>query len=447
MKTKTISILCLFILLLVFGTAYGKEIYNAHNLNLDVSLVGAVGGFNSERSYAGFTLTGAGAQSWFEGYGIYGISGEYRTKNFGTIFGAFKLFSGASQGDPNAVGASVGDEYQTEIENGYLGWRSGDTIPWLGHDGFSISVGRQNFVLGSGFLIDNDVIDLGKGLTPGFERGGGAYFLAGRASFGNAVIVTIGQKTGPSARFFWLRSSNKYQAEETLAGVNLEYVNAHYWMLGATYLRGLHVSRFAADIMGNGYREGQNVWAVYGNTSLGIRQLQLAGEYVREAKGQHRTTNISSGAAHAWYTSIGWTFDKVAWSPALLYRFSRFSRHYDPMFYGFGNNLETWFQGQVASLFSGPFNTASNYQLAQVTITPVKPVQVTLAYVNVNGTPHNNLNGNEVDLFAWWTVTKWLQVVPFIGVYNPKKSFVDGGSQLGGSGANVFTFLALFFSF
>src|SRR5699024_2269580 len=123
---------------------------------INVEFHGAVAGFNSVRSYAGASLTKAGSQTWFQGYGIYGAKGSFNTTHVGQWYGAFELFSGASQGSPDAAGLSIGDEYQTQVGEGYIGWRSNDLIPWLGHDGLKIAAGRQPFTLGSGFLINND---------------------------------------------------------------------------------------------------------------------------------------------------------------------------------------------------------------------------------------------------------------------------------------------------
>lgn len=147
--------------------AHAFDLYKSGGLTLNGDFSAALGVINSERSYNSIgVLSTPGKRTWFEGLGTYGVSGSYALGDHnGTIFGAFDLFSGADRGGYNAAGITTGHEYQTQIQNAYLGWKSGDTIPWLGHDGFQISAGRQTLVLGTGFLIGGDKISLGKGLN------------------------------------------------------------------------------------------------------------------------------------------------------------------------------------------------------------------------------------------------------------------------------------------
>lgn len=442
---------------MIFMPAHGFDLYKNDGLTVNGDFSAALGVFNSERSYNSIgVLTNPGPRTWFEGLGTYGLSWNYELGGGrGSVFGAFDLFSGADRGGYNAAGITTGDEYQTQIQNAFLGWKSGDTIPWLGHDGFQISAGRQTFVLGSGFLIGGDKISLGKGFNsvPGLgapnriERAGGTYYIGSLASFSKTAIVELGGAEGFHFKGFWLASDNKYQAELSLAGSNLEYRDATYGTLGATYLHGLNISRVAADFFGNGYREDQNVWSAYGNTSLGIKQLNIAGQYVREAKGKSYATNARDGRGHAWYASIGWTFDKVAWTPALSYRFTRFSKTYDPMFYGF-TSFGTWFQGEVASNYAGPFSTAADIQMVNLTANPTPNLVLGTYFSHFGNTPSGSLNGNEVDAYAEWTVFSHYTIIPLVGYYNPKYSSLNGGgTQIGGSGPNIYSELVLFISF
>lgn len=446
---NNVLIICSVFIMIVsftFTATYGAQVYSSHGLNVGVNLNGGVGLFNSERSYLGATLTEPGSETWFEGYGIYGIDTKYNSDNLGTLLGAFNLYSGASQGDPNALGLSVGDEYQTQIEDAYLIWQSNNLIPWLGTDGLKIGAGRRAYSVGTSFIIGGDRIIPGTGLAPGFQRGGGVLYLAGRQSFSNSATIEIGPNQGIHTKIFWLKSNNKFQANESFAGLNVEYTNERSDSLGITYFRGLDVEKYSADIMGKGYRKGQNVGSIYGSSGFGIKQLTIAGQYVYQSKGNTYATNVSNGEAHAWYASIKWNFDQVVWSPSIMYRFSRFSIHYDPMFYGL-TSLGTWFQGEVASTYAGPFNTASNIHFIEIAANPSQSLQLGLNLYKFTGTPRNSLNGSEIDMYGWWTATSWLQVIPLIGIYNPLKGSVNGGSQIGGSGPNIYSELILFFSF
>ncbi|TAM12176.1 MAG: hypothetical protein EPN72_06240 [Nevskiaceae bacterium] len=438
--------------------AHAFDLYKSGGLTLNGDFSAALGVINSERSYSSIgVLSEPGKRTWFEGLGTYGISGNYQLgHNDGTIFGAFDLFSGADRGGYNAAGITTGHEYQTQIQNAYLGWKSGDTMPWLGHDGLQISAGRQTFQLGTGFLIGGDKISLGKGLNSvpglgapgGIERAGGTYYLGSLASFGKTAILELGGAEGFHFKGFWLSSDNKYQGEEGLTGGNLEYRDAQYGTLGATYIRGLSVSHVMDAIgFGRPYREGRNIGSIYGNTSLGIKQLAIAGQYVRESKG-YQEAGYPDGRGHAWYASVGWTFDKIPWTPALTYRFSRFSKTYDPMYYGF-TSFGTWFQGEVAANYAGPFSAAADIQMVNLTANPSPNLVLGTYYSHFGNIPSGTpkLQGNEVDAYAEWTVFTHYTIIPLMGYYKPKYSAADGGTQLGSNGPNIYSELILFVSF
>ncbi|TAM09898.1 MAG: hypothetical protein EPN72_07075 [Nevskiaceae bacterium] len=428
------------------------DLYKSGALTINGDFSAALAVINSERSYNSVgVLTEAGKRTWFEGLGTYGVSGQYQLGGGnGAIFGAFDLFSGADRGGQNAAGITTGDEYQTQIQNAYLGWKSGDVIPWLGHDGLKISAGRQSFSLGSSFLIGGDKISFGKGFNAlpgapgGIERAGGTYYLGSLNPFSKTAVLELGGDHGLHLKGFWLSSDNKAQGETSLAGTNLEYRDAAYGTVGATYLRGLSVSDVATGFFGQGHRDGQNIWSTYGNTSLGIKQLDIAGQYVYQANNGRGGTS----RAHAWFASIGWTFDKVPWTPGLTYHFSRFSPGYDTWFYGF-SNFGTWFQGEVAGNYAGPFNTAADIQIVKFDLHPSSTLQLSVYYTHFGNIPdgYPKLQGDEVDAYASWTVWDHYTLIPLIGYYKPKYSAAGGGTQLGGAGPNIYSELLLFITF
>lgn len=422
------------------------ELYNDNGITLNGDLSLAAGVINSGRSYNTLaTLSRANNRTWFEGTAIYGLSGEITPKtDIGTFFGAFDLFSGIHRGGRDAMGASQ-NTAQTQLANAYAGWRSGDTIPWLGHDGLKVSAGRQAFTLGNGYLIGGDRIDLGKGVfgaPSGLKRGGGTFYLASLSSFENTAILELGGDTGFHFKGFWLKSGNGYQGKMSLAGGNLEYHDPRYGMLGLTYIRGLTVDLNTYGGPGWAHRAGQNTWSAYGNTSLGVKQLKLAGQYVREAKGPG-----GAGQAHSWYASAQWTFVNMPWSPALTYRFNRFSKSFDPLFYGF-TDFGTWYQGEVGGNYAGPFNSNADIQFVRLAANPSKNLQLAVNYYNFNGRTSGALNGNEVDVYGVWTIFSRLTIIPLMGAYMPSNSTASGGgTQIGGNGPNILSELLFLVSF
>ena len=113
---------------------------------------------------------------------------------------------------------------------------------------------------------------------------------------------------------------------------------------------------------------------MHGNSSLGIKDFNLAFSYVKETNDSLTANTIGQanlGAnfeldAWAWYISPTYTFSTIAWTPTLSYRFASFSgddpntpgtlEAYDPLFYG-ATGYNTWFIGEIAANYSGPFST------------------------------------------------------------------------------------------
>ena len=115
--------------------------------------------------------------------------------------------------------------------------------------------------------------------------------------------------------------------------------------LGVTYLDVLSTDDDYAFLYPD--RENVKVYSVRGQGNAGVENLFLSGEYALQRNG-------SSEDENAWYLEAGWTFSDAPWTPSVSYRFSRFSDQYDPLFYGNGRALGTWFQGEVAANYAGP---------------------------------------------------------------------------------------------
>jgi len=167
--------------------------------------------------------------------------------------------------------------------------------------------------------------------------------------------------------------------------------------------------------------------------NAGVKDLFLSGEYAKQDK-PHTSTE------DAWYLEAGWTFSDAVWTPSASYRYSRFSEGYDTLFYGFSRGYGTWFQGEVAGNYAGPFNSNSRIQNVTMKVSPLENLNVGAMYFNYDTIDRNlgNTDGHEVDLYAEWHVNDHLTVMPLVGIYQPDKSAEDGGTQLGNNDRNVY---------
>ena len=395
------------------GVAHADTFYDKNGNTLGFSIDGAAGIFSAREDYLG-----EGGKDWQEGF-LHGVVTGTAGLQSGEVYGGIGAIALGTWGDGDAAGFTDGSERELALEDAYLGWRGTNGV-------FDVSFGRQRFQVGDGFLIANDIISLGKGLDAlGVDADrGGAYYLAGRKSFGNTAILRIDPKGPFRGDAFWLQSNNPYQQDTELAGLNLEYVSETQGTLGLTFMKVLDVDT------GGGLgiwdqRDGMRIMSLRGQGSLGVENLFLSFEYVDESGGSTAVKND----ANAWYVEGGWTFANTKWSPSLNYRHAHFSADkpgttrneaFDPLFFGLTRGLGTWFQGEVASNYAGPANSGNRVNRLELMVTPREDLTIGVQYWKfgrVGQAP--DLAGREIDLLAYWQINDNLTFVPVIGWYKP----------------------------
>jgi len=434
MRTPLVRVTLAALLAGTSAAASAYELYSDPERHLDANLEAVFGLFHSRESYA-IARDQPGSVSWREGYAKYGLSGDQRLGSSGTLYGAFALLSSGTWGDGDAAGFSDGSERTTKIEDAYLGWKSANLFPLLGEDGVDFSYGRQSVAIGDGFLIQGDSLNVGHGLADGqFNRGGG-YYLAARKSFDKTAILRLGGKTGWRGDLMWLKSDNRAQANTELHVATLEHV-ADAGTLGLTWIDTTHVDeRYASPIQLE--RDGMKTWSLRGQGNAGVENLFLSAEFARQNKPHAPTED-------AWYLEAGWTFAALPWQPNLSYRYSRFSEQFDPLFFGMSRGLGTWFQGEVAANYAGPFNTNSRVQKLGLVLTPAEGLNLGALWFDFHTLDRSlgNTDGRELDLYAEWTLNDHLTIVPLVGLFKPRHSSEDGGTQLGNTRTNVYSQIA-----
>lgn len=408
------------------------ELYADDDSHLNANLEAVFGVFHSQENYALSGRLDKGSSSWREGYIKYGLSGDQNLAGAGTGYGAFSLLSSGTWGDGDAAGFSDGSERTTKIEDAYLGWRSANLFTALGEDGVDLSFGRQNIVIGDGFLIQGDALNLGHGLAEGEFNRGGAYYLAARKSFDETAVLRLGGKDGWRSDLMWLKSDNRGQAKTEMYVGTLEHV-ADAGTVGLTYINTTDVDEeFASPAQLE--RDGMKTYSLRAAGNAGVDNLFLSGEYAKQDKPHTATED-------AWYLEAGWTFTETLWSPSVSYRYSRFSEGYDTLFYGFSRGYGTWFQGEVAGNYAGPFNSNSRIQKVGLKVSPLENLTIGALWFDFDTIDRDlgNTDGREFDLYAEWGVTEHLVVMPVIGLYQPDKSADQGGTQLGGNDSNLYS--------
>ncbi len=338
-------------------------------------------------------------------------------------------------GDGDAAGWTDGNERRTKIEDAYAGWRSGSKFPSLGDNGVDISFGRQNIAIGDGFLVAGDSLNLGRGIADGTLNRGGAYYLTGRKNFDQTAVLRVGGASGLRSDLMWLQSDNPAQAKARLAIATLENITEK-GTIGLTYLKVTNTDK-RFDFLN---RDGTKTYSLRGQGNIGYPDLFLSAEYAEQIKNDRSNES-------AWYVEAGWKFSDLYLSPTINYRYSRFSEGYDPLFYGNVRALGTWFQGEVASNYAGPFNSNTRVKSISLSIAPTYKLSIGMLLFNFDtvgksGT-FSNLDAKEVDIYALWNISEHAFLMPLIGMFNPDADLDHGGSQLGNSKSNFYTQLLL----
>ena len=360
--------------------------------------------FGSKTSVYGLDIDQSG-QRW-EGYIKPSLAFELPMDSAGTLYGKTSVVSSLSRGDSDGLGYTRDDPTDTDWDDGYLGWRSGTTLPWLGTDALSISVGRQPFIIGSGFLIGEGHIDQGHE---------GTYWLAPRKAFDWTAIATL--NVGEfHADLFHLKTRQDidvvdYSENVTVDGINSEWRSPTWGTYGAT--------AFWTRDNESPTRNGLQVKDVRGSLVplQNFPELNPAGEYAWQ---DHSAQNLS---AHAWYLETSYTFKDAPWQPVLTYRYSRFSEKYDSLLYGYSGDYGYWFQGEIVGE-SMLFNMNERVNMLKLTAYPSAELRVgAIGYqFSFDKAPEGVTDrdfAKELDLYADWMPNPHWTVGALYGIARP----------------------------
>ena len=371
---------------------------------------------------------------WWEWAFTGGLEGALALGEFGSVFGRASAIAARSQG-LDAAGSNVDDRYAGDVEfdDACLGWRSGELFPSLGHDALELSVGKQKYQVGNGFLV----LD---GASDGGERG--AFWLAPRKAFYMSAVARL--TTGPyRAELFYLRPNDHPFSGTDAVGGNFEYGAGETGTIGFTYLKVVGSQEAS--------RAGLNLfdWRA-ALTPLPIdRALSLGAEWALELNG-------SRSHAAAWYAEGGYTFEQSPWTPFVGYRYSQFggdrpstaqSELWDPLFYGY-NDWSTWYVGEIMGNFVAQ-NRDLRMQTVRLQVHPRDSVTAQLIYnyyallepvselaardenpraANI----HSHHLGQSFDLVTDWQPVSWLSFTGIVSALDPgagMRQYVESDSR------------------
>lgn len=382
-----------------------------------------------------------GGRSWSEGFIAPGLGADWNMGD-SSLYGGFKLVGSATRGEGDAQrDSSTSDRPESlGIEEAYLGWKSGIAFASLGEDAVDVSVGRQPFSVGDGFLLMD-------GTAEGFRRA--AYVIGPRASFDRTAIVKL--NTEPvRADIFHLEGNVDQRlmtgsdaAATRLYGGNIEWFASGHkdhgrfeyderlWYVGATALTVYEADRGVAS-----NRDGLDVYALRTGGALlsGLGEAFQDFAFYSEIGLQRNDAAGRRSRAHAWYAEPQYSFSALPWTPRLSYRYAHFSGDadandgrntaWDSLFTGGGpRGFGTWDLGEIYTRYTPGGNSNLNSHMVHLRLQPMEELAVGgLVYRHFYDKP-DTANGvrsddllTEVNVYAEWeTPLPGLSVTGILG--------------------------------
>jgi Alginate export len=363
-------------------------------------------------------ILGDEVDDWMEFSAQPGLEGALSLAGRGLLYARVSGVGSWTRLGLDAAGSneSSRDAGRWTLEDAYVGWCSGDLFPALGQDAVDLSVGAQDYRLGTGFLLWD-------GGTDGGVRGG--YWTSARTAFSQTAIARL--HSGPwRGELLWLVPNDEPDTHTRLVGTNLERRFGKLAAAGFTWLR-----FYASD---NPRRDGLDVFDLRAELAP-LDGLRLSGELAREKNGR---LNDSWGG----YAEAAYALEGCPWKPQASYRFSYFSgdepsrdriEAFDPLYQGF-SDWGTWYQGEIFGEYAGA-NRNLVVHAVRLRAEPSESLTLTLLYFHFRaaelaselvsrlvpraGNVSDRHLGDEVDLAADLEVNEHLALAAVVAVFVP----------------------------
>jgi Alginate export len=385
---------------------------------LNVDAIGAWYGSNSAWFGESEAYLGAKIDRWAD-FGIEPTLSLETSAGRGRLFAAVSGVYASTLGD-DASGSTIGfdDTDSLTLEQAHIGWRADDLFAALAGDAFSIAVGRQDYGIGSGLLIDDGGAD-------GGERGG--WYLGMRKAFAQSLVASLDSETWLLEAFTLENQPREGDTRGDARGANIEYRFGERAALGTSYLRVGTEDPTSESLDVYSVRAS---WRAAGG-------FGVAAEHVDESSGLIDATG--------YYAEIGYAFESRAWSPEIRFRHARFSgddpataldERFREIAYG-STDWTSWYQGEITGEYVlGNGNLES--ELVRVTFTPSERITFDAMYYRFTldepasfGATSSDW-GDELNFTIDWAATEQVSVTGVLGVLQPgdaAEQIVGGGSR------------------
>ena len=403
------------------------SLYNGIHGTVDIGMDIKVASFVETNNWFGKAQEKIGVkgdlwlESTFEPY----IRAQWFLPGGGSIYGHYStIYSQTIGNDVSGKTKGLNNPGLVLTEQAYIGWRSQPLSANYDNAFFDISIGQQDYKIGSGFIMY-------KGSNSGGRRG--AWWIGGRHAFKNSVIGKINTKNF-SIHGFHLESRPRNGGDgNVFNGMNLEISLSKANEIGFMYINLDRAVSATAD--------GLNAYSIRATLSpfTQIPELSFNGEYVYE-------TNGSALKSQAGYGRINYHWSDVGWQPRLSYRYAYYQgddpdtsidEGFNPLAFG-SSDWGSWWQGEITGehVLAGR-NLITH--MVQLHFTPHQRLILDLFYYNYHFDQPRSVNltnshyGDEVNLISTWKTTANATIITTLSATIPGeggKQFSDGGNQV-----------------
>jgi hypothetical protein len=355
---------------------------------------------------------GAVSKNWTETVLTPSVDWRYPLDDGSSVYGRLSAIGAATDGvDAGGSNANSPQISAFEIEDSYVGWRSGSLFAdTLGTDAVDITIGRLKYQLGSGFLFwkesNNGASRAANGIAP---RKAARLAADAKLSSHGWTVETV-----------YLKFNDRPSTHTQLAGTTIYYSGSAWGLVGFGVYK----------VLTSNYpnRAGMTVLNLRGDIHPipQLRGLDLTGEYVREQNGDL----LATGAG---FLGIGYAFSSLPFAPYVDYRRATFrgnspnttqSEAYDPFSLGISN----W-----GSLLVGKYVLSNSNQRAnslRLVLQPLNRLKLTTQVYRISLDQPLVPTGvrdfaDEVDLVAEWAATQRLTLSVTGAVARPRAAALE----------------------
>jgi hypothetical protein len=349
-------------------------------------------------------VSGDLSDNWMEGSIKPALSGVYKLSGDSELYGKLSVVGERTyRAPPPLVG---GEASSFDVEDLYIGWRSGD---------IDVTFGRTRYRLGHGMLLYD-------GSSEGGSRGG--YWTNARQAFELAGIARYAPGKNKVEVFYLDRDElPESDSDSELWGVNYEYSLTEDATLGATYMK------WSADPAVRPERDGLDVYDVraFLTPLPWLKGFSIEAEYAREDNGDLLDST-------AYNIEVGYQLE-MTWKPKISYRYAFFegddpntpeNEAFDGLFTGF-YDWGTWWQGEIAGEYFVSNSNLISHRLRLHT-QPTESISTGLMFFDflldnpASAGVTSDKVAYELDWYADWSVNDNFIVSFIAAVADPKEA-------------------------